>query len=467
MILTDDSVIKLFQTKAPIGRRNMPDYALYNTQEECDYLLNHAIKELNLPVNRSPYTITLDTQLKLEFNTIYTQLTFSHSQHHSKPDLIIYTEKGFTIFKLCISYKPIKHPITRLGLSYFILSQLGYRTTSSYLLCINPHFQIDQNTPSFFKRFNITSKTKNIASKISRYLESISQQSNPHPHVNAKEPVTNLNDTHANTTIPDIFQLIDMPYKQKAFYYEEGILSFHDILQSLSTLSDTQRKQCLVETTQQPFFEPSYLNSFLTNLTPNIQFFDIEACQFPYPIFFAKTPFETFPFLFSIHSLHTDTKKEDHTIQFFYPDSDFRREFAESLITHLNPNQSIIIFDATMERTLLLELAYLFPDLRNKLNKLLDQFVDISSLFLNHHIMLPGMQGKYSIKQIIHAITPTNPYDSLTIQSGFFASHHYKTLIYDSNADKTAIKNTISDYCKMDTYSLVLIYNYLHSLSLK
>ena len=42
-----------------------------------------------------------------------------------------------------------------------------------------------------------------------------------------------------------------------------------------------------------------------------------------------------------------------------------------------------------------------------------------------------------------------------------------KTLIYDSNADKTAIKNTISDYCKMDTYSLVLIYNYLHSLSLK
>ena len=167
MILTDDSVIKLFQTKAPIGRPNTPAYALYNTQEECDYLLNHAIKELNLPVNRSPYMITPDTHLKLEFNMIYTQLTFSYSQHHSKPDLIIYTEKGFTIFKLCISYKPIKHPIRRLGLSYFILSQLGYRTAASFLLCINPHFQIDHDTTPFFKRFNITSKTKYIESKIS------------------------------------------------------------------------------------------------------------------------------------------------------------------------------------------------------------------------------------------------------------------------------------------------------------
>ena len=452
MILTDESVITIFQSEPRFGTRASLNHAMQTTPEERDYLLKHAITHLNLPVDQTEYRVTNNKTHTFSINTIYTNIRFIYHNHESRPDLVVYTTSGFKIIKLCISYKPINVNILKLGLTSFLISKTGYNMPLAHLYCINNAFRIDSSNHSFFSIYNMTKRTQKTTLKITNYLNS--------PPSTSSLPAVSQ-DTRE---IADIFYLINMPYKNKLFYFNEGIRSFELIYNSITTLSDNQRKQCLAEINQEPFLDLTYLKSFFAKLTPTILFFDIEACQFPYPTIFTKQPFETFPFLFSIHQLNTTTDHHNHASQFFFPDNDFRRNFAESLIKQLNTDESIIIFDATMERKLLLEFCTLFPDLSHQLTHILDRFVDLSSLFLNHHVIFPGMQGKYSVKQVMQSINKTNPYDKLSIQSGFFASHHYKQLIYDKKTDKNAIKKAISDYCKADTFAMVIIYRYLYGL---
>ena len=88
-----------------------------------------------------------------------------------------------------------------------------------------------------------------------------------------------------------------------------------------------------------------------------------------------------------------------------------------------------------LEKIIFKSLAKAFPDLAKPLLLRMNNFIDISTLFINHHVMIPGMKGKYSLKHIINAIQDKTLYDELSIQSGFHAAHAYKHLYYQKNHD--------------------------------
>ena len=452
MILTDASVSQVFRSNRGPHRSGISDHILVQCDEERQYLLPHAVSQLNLKWDKTPYRISPDTLLTLQSHRVYSQVSFTYNGHNSCPDLIRVRDNGVDIIAISVSYHPIKDVVTRLGLTRFLCEQLGYLIVSTQAFCINPTFCRDSNLGNFFKPVIVSSKTTQIARTLSHYINT-----SPSTCIASKPSL-------ACDTSADIFQLTKLPYKKKLSYFKSGIKTFHDILSSLPDLTKPQQKQCHVEITQTPFVDLPILQAFLSKLSPTIQFFDIEACQFPYPILYTTKPFEVFPFLFSVHYLNQDSHKTSHSLQFYDPDMDFRRQFAESLIHSLDPSQSIIVFDTTLERSICRYFSDIFPDLSDIFSLILDQFVDISSLFFNHHVLLPGMQGKYSIKHIIKAINTANPYLDLSIQSGFFASHAYKQLVYDPHCNHHQIKQSIIDYASTDTHALLLVYHYLLKL---
>jgi len=422
---------------------------------EVTALKKLASDELALTLDWTAYAISDDSVHKFKKNVGYTAVTLSYEGHHITPHIILFNSHSIELIQLSISYYPTRIALNCMGLASFIAHKHGFNLKSATLLCINQPLnesKYKSHQYGLFKSIAMTKRVKKIAQRISLL----------HPHLLEKEK--ELADhqqflDHFQTT--DIACLINFPYKQKVTLYNQGIHTFKDISKATLPLSAIQQRQCDVEISQKPYINLNELRLFFNSITSTVHFFDSEACQFPIPVLFTKKPFETFPFSFSVHTLNHVRNDLTHNEAFFYPDTDFRRAFAEALISYLNHGNSIIVYDATMEKKLLQNFALLFPDLAEDLNKIILNIKDIAPLFLNHHIILPGMKGKRSIKYIIEAIQTHNPYHDLAIQSGFYAAHTYKQLFYNPSSDRELIKNNLCNYCALDTENLVAIFKFL------
>ena len=443
--LTDESVLAIMATNSFLQRKPQA-----NSKEERMFLRLHYLKHCNYSIDNNAYLMSDNQPIQLLPNTIYTHVSFNFQGHSSSPDLVIVHSNQIELANLCISYHPMKEPLIQLSLAQLLCLKLGYEIQTTKLLCINSKFNLKTTNAYFFKPIVVSNKTNHIVAKLKPYLTS-----------QAPLPLKPTALHHETTAI---FQLNHLSYKKKQTYFSQGIRSFHNILDQIPDLTRQQKRQCEVELSNTPFVDYDALRLFFAKLSDTIQFFDIEACQFPYPLFFTTHPFETFPFLFSVHRYTIASEQESHRYTFFYPDSDFRRLFAEALIQQLDASQTIIIFDPSLEKIIFKSLANAFPDLAKQLLLRMNNFLDISTLFINHHVVIPGMKGKYSLKHIINAIQDKTLYDELSIQSGFHAAHAYKYLYYQKNYPNEAVKNEIVAYAKSDTKSLLIIYNFLRHL---
>ena len=129
----------------------------------------------------------------------------------------------------------------------------------------------------------------------------------------------------------------------------------------------------------------------------------------------------------------------------------------ETVLDDLNGEYSIVIFDAALEKQVLEALATQFPAYKDAIAACVSRIVDIAPLFTKYQIMLPGMNGKASMKAILPCLSTDTTYDPLEVKSGFDAMAAYKQLRYQPQASRETIKEQLCDYCRVDTRGLGLV----------
>ncbi|NWF66740.1 MAG: DUF2779 domain-containing protein, partial [Campylobacterales bacterium] len=260
--------------------------------------------------------------------------------------------------------------------------------------------------------------------------------------------------------------------------YYDGILKIEDIPNDIPFTKNASF-QIKHHKSQQTYIDKIAIKEFIKSVKYPINFFDFETFQNSIPRFKYQKPFEQIPFQYSLHILH-----EDGTIihKEFLGDefSDPRVELIFQMVEDITKSGTIMAFNQSFEKTQIKNLANYFKKLvehsnfrfEGKLNmsdellRLLDRFIDLAYPFQSKAYYHPNFHGGYSIKTILPVLFPEDKeldYKNLNIQHGGIAMESFSNLyLIDDKSKREKIKNDLLEYCKLDTWAMVKIWEFLN-----
>ena len=122
----------------------------------------------------------------------------------------------------------------------------------------------------------------------------------------------------------------------------------------------------------------------------------------------------------------------------------------------------MIVYNRVFEETRIKELAEMFPDLTDRLLKLLDNLVDFMVPFRRRAYYTKEMEGSYSIKYVLPAIYPDDPelnYHNLPlVHHGTEASETFLAMKNMTSEEREKARQGLLVYCGLDTYALVKLW---------
>jgi predicted RecB family nuclease len=182
---------------------------------------------------------------------------------------------------------------------------------------------------------------------------------------------------------------------------------------------------------------------------------DFETIQFAVPIWKGTRPYQQLPFQWSCH---VEPKPGEFRHEEFLDTTGQSplTSFIKKLVACLGENGPIFVY-SHFERTILGQLAEMYPDQAQKIQKVIERLVDLFPLAKEHYYH-PQMKGSWSIKSVLPTIAPDLDYGSIEeVQDGTAAQIAYLEVI-DPQTDevrKLELSKQMLEYCKLDTLAMV------------
>jgi Domain of unknown function(DUF2779) len=233
-------------------------------------------------------------------------------------------------------------------------------------------------------------------------------------------------------------------------------------------LNDIQRRVKAQTLSGQPFFDQAGAAMELAQYQLPHGFLDFETIQFAVPIWEGTSPYQQIPFQLSHHRL-TETGELDHSEFLDLSGEDPSRAFAEALIAACGTIGSVFAYNASFEIARIKELSKRFPALGGQLIAISERVVDLLPIARRYYYH-PQQEGSWSLKSILPTIVPDLSYEKLDgIKNGSLAAAAYVEAINIRTTfdQKGRISRQLLDYCFLDTYALVRIWQYLTGALIK
>lgn len=253
-----------------------------------------------------------------------------------------------------------------------------------------------------------------------------------------------------------IMHLVSSKYKYDM--YCEGLKKFCDVDTNRIDCTSLQYAQIIASKNKGMFIDKKRLKEFMNQISNNIiSFIDFEWDCFLFPKYKNMKTFGLLPFEFSLYIKNG----EDISNHCYVGKGDCREEFIKTLISLIPQEGPIVAYNSFSAEVLRLEeLAVQFPKYKNELESIIKRFVDIAEVFSKGIIYDIKYQGQLSLKKVVSVISDIS-YKNLSVKDGLDAVVNFRE--YEKTDDEN-IKNNLIKYCNQDSYSLIVIYNYLFSL---
>jgi hypothetical protein len=193
---------------------------------------------------------------------------------------------------------------------------------------------------------------------------------------------------------------------------------------------------------------------------------DFETFMPAIPLYDKSRPYQQIPFQFSVH-VQSEPKAESQHFEYLgFPETDPRREFCDGLFGCIPVEGSIVVYNKSFEASRLKELKELFPELSYAIDQILRRLVDLMEPFQQKWYYIPSMNGSYSIKKVLPSLVPQLSYDGLEIGEGGAAMAAFEGLLKTTdNDEKSKIRNSLLQYCKLDTLAMSKILDVLYQIT--
>jgi len=233
-------------------------------------------------------------------------------------------------------------------------------------------------------------------------------------------------------------------------------------------LSDNQRRQVEIACSGEPIIDADGIKQELANLKYPLNFLDYESFHYAVPHFHGIRPFQQMVFQYSLHTISAPGAETVHAFHLSKNDGTFpAREVADRLFSRLSTNMgTVIVWNATFEKTRNRELGAMFPDRSGFFDEVNAAVFDLEKIFSKGFYIHPGFLGKTSIKNVLPVLCPDLSYKDLNIGDGQTASirwYHMATKRYD-DAECQTIYEDLCKYCHLDTLAMVEIFNVLANI---
>lgn len=196
------------------------------------------------------------------------------------------------------------------------------------------------------------------------------------------------------------------------------------------------------------------LADVLASVQYPVHHLDFETFMPAIPCYPGTHPFQLIPVQWSNHVeakagplLHQDYLSET-------PD-DPREEFTRRLLESLGDRGAICVY-SQYERSVLEQLAELFPHHRSALQAVVKRLWDLLAVVQDHYYH-PAFNGSYSIKSVLPAVVPELAYDDLEIGEGAVAAREYARMVFEITdwVERQRIADALRAYCARDTLGMV------------
>lgn len=207
-------------------------------------------------------------------------------------------------------------------------------------------------------------------------------------------------------------------------------------------------------------FNTEQIQQFISGVKEPYCSLDIEVWMSAIPYYDGTKSFQQIPFLFSMIS---EEDGELKNYSYFKPiEEDLRKNFLERILAETKKFNTILMYDKSLEETVLNQLAELYPDYRNDIAELKTKIVDLAEPIKKGNYYHPDMKGNFTLKSVAPLVNQEAGFDSLDIQSGITAMYMYESLLEQNAIESEDVKQQLIDYCEMDaliTYQLLSFFN--------
>ncbi len=236
---------------------------------------------------------------------------------------------------------------------------------------------------------------------------------------------------------------------------EEGFADLRDVPQERLPRDDHQR---IWRATRSGHAEldPAAADALAALAWPRY-YFDVETVGPAVPLWPGTRPYQKIAMQWSCHREDADGTLMQLPPYLDTVGADPRRAFAQSAVAALGDEGAILVYNATFERGVLLELAEAFADLAPALRACANRLFDLLPVARAHYYH-PAMLGSWSIKRVLPTIAPDLDYGNLdTVRSGDMVEPVYFEMIDPATpaARRDALAAALLTYCARDTLAMV------------
>jgi hypothetical protein len=261
--------------------------------------------------------------------------------------------------------------------------------------------------------------------------------------------------------LPD-FSIYDIPRlseEKKRLLEGMGVRAAKEIPASFE-LSDSQRAIAYLARLGAPVMDAPRIREELGRIAYPVYFLDYETCNLAVPLFEGYKPYQQMVFQYSLHRLDGPEAELKHFEHLSTSDDDPAMPLLASLKKNLGGEGTVIVWNASFEKTRNTEMALLHPEYAGFLKDVNDRVHDLMEMVSKGLYLHPGFKGSSSIKHVLPVMVPELSYAEMEINEGAKASLAWWNIMFVSldETEKKIIANQLLAYCKLDTLAMVEIF---------
>lgn len=441
---------------------------------------------VTIPFSENKQQMVLATVKALEsgYNVIC-EASFMEKGMFASVDIFVVKEDGNVDFyevKSSTKVKPIF--LKDVAFQNYLLECSGYTVNSANLIIVNDEYVRDDefDINQYFKVLDVTEDISSLYDEVVSNVEIISNfmKSGIVPSTEIAthcfSPYTCPFQDYCMKDLPknNIFKLKGgMHTSTKLKHFNNGIIDFEECLNipKLNAKYKEQIECTLSGKDSDPHIEE--IADFIKDVKYPIFFLDFETIMDPIPRYKGMHAYQYQIIQYSLHILEKPGSYLIHKEYLATPGIDSRLDVAKRLIDDIPSNGTGIAYNMIFEKSRIKELAEdpiceEYKDLLMEIEASIT--LDFMIPFKNRWIYKEAMHGSYSLKTVLPALFPGNPkldYNNLEVQNGNMAAEVFLNLKNMTSKEQYFTRLNMLRYCRLDTYSLVAIFQYFINLTSK
>jgi len=404
--------------------------------------------------------------------TILLDAVFIHENVVTRVDAMVWEETGYSLYEIKSSAGIKDVYFNEAAIKWAIVTLCKVHLVRSFVLHINNKYvrngELDPGR--LFVKKNITQVVRRRQEEVIKAMDDLLsiKKDKPQIHIGSwcNDPYECDFRKHCwrDVPTPSVFDLHKLPGKKKFELYRQGIVTFEALADRVE-LTPFQQHQVDAELEGRDHLDRPALESFLAKIRYPVYFLDFETYQQAVPRFDKLRPYEQIPFQFSLHVMECEGAVPSHVEFLAEEGSDPRRLLAERLVEVMGSEGTILAYNQAFEKAVIRKLGELFPDLQEALDAMQVRFVDLMYPFEKGLYYTRRMNGRHSLKTVLPAMVPELSYQGMEIGHGGEAMNAYATLhLVDDESRRELVRQSLLEYCKLDTLAMVKIWGKLKKL---